>query len=274
MNQATITARDKIRTLTNDKRFEFSMMAVIIISAISVGVNTYHMNQALITTLIYLDNIVTIIFVVEITLRIIAEEKMLTFFKNGWNAFDFFVVFLSLIPIDENYAILARLFRIFRVLRLITLMPELKVIIGALFKSAKSIGYIMILMFIIFYIFAVLGNMLFMDAKSGLWADLGTSLLTLFRVMTFEDWTDVMYETMEIYPLSWMYYFVFIALTSFTFLNMIIGIIIETLNEEHKIVVENADNQKEEDIKELMQKMYDKIDSLEKEVSRLSEDKK
>jgi voltage-gated sodium channel len=145
-------------------------------------------------------------------------------------------------------------------------MPELKVIIAALFKSAKSITYVMVLMFIIFYIFAILGNMLFIDAKSGLWSDLGTSLLTLFRVMTFEDWTDVMYETMEIHPLSWIYYLVFISLTTFTFLNMIIGIIIETLNNEHKVVLQAKESQKEEDMNQLIKNLYDKIDSLEKKI--------
>jgi voltage-gated sodium channel len=268
MNSANIRARDKIQALTNDKRFEFSMMAVIIISAISVGVNTYDMNSTLLATLIYLDNVITIIFIVEITLRILAEENMSNFFKSGWNIFDFMVVVISLVPIDENYAILARVVRIFRVLRLITLMPELKLIVTALFKSARSIVYVMILMFIIFYIFAILGNMLFSEVKSGLWADLGTSLLTLFRVMTFEDWTDVMYETMELHPLSWIYYMVFISLTTFTFLNMIIGIIIETLNNEHKIIDSNQQAQHDEDLQLLIKGLYTKIDDLEKRLDK------
>jgi voltage-gated sodium channel len=52
--------------------------------------------------------------------------------------------------------------------------------------------------------------------------------------MTFEDWTDVMYETMAIYPLSWVYYLSFIFLSAFAFLNMIIGIVVNVLETEHK----------------------------------------
>ena len=52
--------------------------------------------------------------------------------------------------------------------------------------------------------------------------------------MTFEDWTDVMYETMRVYPLSWMYYLTFIFFTAFAFLNMIIGIVVNVLEEEHQ----------------------------------------
>ena len=44
--------------------------------------------------------------------------------------------------------------------------------------------------------------------------------------MTFEDWTDVMYETMTVYPLSWAYYLTFIFFTAFAFLNMVIGIVV------------------------------------------------
>jgi voltage-gated sodium channel len=59
-------------------------------------------------------------------------------------------------------------------------------------------------------------------------------MLTLFRIMTFEDWTDVMYETMAVYPLSWAFYLSFIFLSAFAFLNMIIGIVVSVLDDEHK----------------------------------------
>ena len=52
--------------------------------------------------------------------------------------------------------------------------------------------------------------------------------------MTFEDWTDVMYETMAVYSFSWAYYLTFIFFTAFAFLNMIIGIVVNVLEEEHQ----------------------------------------
>jgi len=51
--------------------------------------------------------------------------------------------------------------------------------------------------------------------------------------MTFEDWTDVMYETMAVYPLSWSFYLSFIFFTAFAFLNMVIGIVVNVLEDEH-----------------------------------------
>jgi voltage-gated sodium channel len=69
-------------------------------------------------------------------------------------------------------------------------------------------------------------------------------MLTLFRVMTFEDWTDVMYETMTVYPLSWAYYLSFIFFTAFAFLNMVIGIVVNVLEDEH--AKERAEQDEEE----------------------------
>jgi len=257
--------KKKLFLITKDKRFEFTMMAVIIFSALVIGIHTFKIDPVFESILFYVDNLITVIFVIEIAVRIAAEKRAIDFFKDGWNVFDFVIVAVSLIPIDDNYANVARLIRIFRMLRLITLLPELKVIIGALFKSAKSIGYVMILMFIIFYVFAVIGTILFENTQSGLWRDVGVALLTLFRVMTFEDWTDVMYETMEIHPWSWIYYLIFIFLTTFTFLNMIIGIILDTLNEEHK---KDEQDRVDED-KQLILEILEQNKALELKLSKI-----
>ena len=100
-------------------------------------------------------------------------------------------------------------------------------------------GYIALLMFIIFYIFAAVGSIFFHQVNETLWGDIAISMLTLFRVATFEDWTDVMYETMEVYPFSWIFYIIFIFLTAFVFLNMMVGVVLdvmtrETAQEEHE----------------------------------------
>jgi voltage-gated sodium channel len=128
--------------------------------------------------------------------------------------------------------LLGRLLRVFRVLRLVSVIPELRFLIDSLFKAMPRMGYIALLMFIIFYIYATIGSMLFGAIDETLWSDVAVSMLTLFRVVTFEDWTDIMYATMAVYPLSWIYYLTFIFLTAFVFLNMMIGSILEVMGEE------------------------------------------
>lgn len=170
----------------------------------------------------------------EIVIRFLGEKKKRNFFKQGWNIFDTLIVVVSLIPIDNSeMALVGRLIRIFRVLRMISIIPELRLLLNSLVKAMPQLGYVVLLMFIIFYIYAAVGSTFFAHINTELWGDISISMLTLFRVMTFEDWTDVMYETMEVYAFSWIYFITFIFFTAFAFLNMVIGIIVQVLEEEN-----------------------------------------
>jgi voltage-gated sodium channel len=126
------------------------------------------------------------------------------------------------------------LLRVFRLLRLVSIIPELRILLNAFLSAIPRMGYVSLMMFIIFYIYAAMGSIFFSGINEVLWGNISVSLLTLFRVATFEDWTDVMYETMAVYPLSWIYYLSFIFVIAFIFLNMMIGIVLETLQREHE----------------------------------------
>lgn len=221
--------------LRSNKLFEIFVVAVILISALKVGLGTYPLGPRLTNALLVLDYAVTVFFLAEIIVRIVAEHSLRRFFSNGWNVFDFVIVTASLIPIDQSeMALLGRLLRIFRVLRLVSIIPELRVLLNALLQAIPRMGYVSLLMFIIFYIYGAAGSIFFEEINPTLWGNISISMLTLFRVATFEDWTDVMYETMAVYPLSWIFYLSFIFLVAFVFLNMMIGIVIQTLQSEHE----------------------------------------
>jgi voltage-gated sodium channel len=223
-----------LNTLNNNKIFQLFIVAVIVISALMIGVKTYDVDPVYLRAVEYIDTAITYLFLFEIIVRFIAEGHGLSFFKKGWNIFDTMIVAVSLIPIDDSeMVLLARLVRIFRVLRLISIIPELRILISALLKALPPMGYVLLLMFIIFYIYAATGSLLFDDINPVLWGDIAVAMLTLFRIVTFEDWTDVMYETMEVYPMSWIFYLSFIFLNAFVFLNMMIGIVIERMQAEH-----------------------------------------
>ena len=229
--------REKFIRLRNNKLFESLVIFVIIFSALIIGAKTYSMPAATLKFIQWLDIGITLFFLLEIIVRISAEKKISDFFKQGWNIFDFVIVTASLIPLDStDMALLARLLRIFRVLRLVSMIPELRILLNALIIAIPRMGYVLLLMFIIFYIYAATGSFLFGQINPQLWGNVAIALLTLFRVATFEDWTDVMYETMEVYPLSWIYYLTFIFLTAFLFLNMMIGIVLDVMQQESAAV--------------------------------------
>jgi len=220
--------------IRHNKAFELFVITVIIASALLVGVKTYDVSSTVQVVTKYLDWFITVFFVMEIGLRFSTEENKKRFFHNFWNTFDTLIVAVSLIPIDNtDMALIARLVRVFRVLRMVSFIPELRILLTSLVKALPQLGYVMLLMFIIFYIYAAIGSTLFEAINPNLWGDITISLLTLFRVMTFEDWTDVMYETMTVYPMSWIFYLTFIFFTAFAFLNMVIGIVVNVMEEEH-----------------------------------------
>jgi len=258
----TPNLQQKLNKFRSNKIFETFVIFIIIFSALVIGAKTYDISPGTLWLVHILDWLITFIFLTEIIIRFIGEENKRQFFKHGWNIFDTLIVVVSLIPVeDSELAIIGRLIRIFRVLRMVSIIPELKMLLNSLLIALPQLGYIVALMFIIFYIYAAIGSTFFAAINPQLWADITISMLTLFRVMTFEDWTDVMYETMEVYPLSWIYYLTFIFFTAFAFLNMVIGVVVNVLNEEHE-----KERKIEEDSKNPMS-----IEDLDKKIDELKE---
>lgn len=184
-----------LKKIYDNKIFEWSVVTVIILSALLIGAKTYHLSPFFVQFLTYADWAITLFFLVEISIRFIADDDKRRFFKNGWNVFDTLIVVVSLIPIeDSEMALIGRLVRVFRVLRMVSIVPELRILINSLLKAMPQLSYVMLLMFIIFYIYGAVGSFFFNEINPVLWGDITTSMLTLFRVMTFEDWTD--YKTL------------------------------------------------------------------------------
>jgi voltage-gated sodium channel len=233
INPSTLQAR--FIRIRENKLFETFVILVIVTSAMVIGAKTYAIPVEVSRVFVILDWGITLFFLTEIIIRMLAEQSLKRFFSKGWNLFDFVIVVASLIPVDDSEAaLLGRLLRIFRVLRLVSIIPELRVLLNAFLSAIPRMGYVSLLMFIIFYIYAAMGSMFFNQINPELWRNITVSMLTLFRVATFEDWTDVMYETMAVYPLSWAFYLSFIFIVAFVFLNMMIGIVLETLQREHE----------------------------------------
>lgn len=225
----------RFEQLRSNKLFEIFVILVILMSALVIGASTYDVPPPIHKVIRVLDVMITLFFLLELLVRLLADGSLKRFFSQGWNWFDVIIVVASLIPIDgSQMVLLGRLLRVFRVLRLVSVVPELRLLLGAFLLAIPRLGYVSLLMFILFYIYAAAGSLFFHAINVQLWGNISIAMLTLFRVATFEDWTDVMYETMSVYPLSWFYYLTFIFLVAFVFLNMMIGIVVETLQREHE----------------------------------------
>lgn len=263
---------------------------VIVFAGIITGLETYpplvaHFHD----TLRVIDAIILAIFVVEIVLKIIAcGRQPWRFFRDSWNIFDFVIVIVCLLPFDTEFIYVVRLVRILRVLRLITALPRLQVIVGALLRSVPSMGYVSALLLILFYIYAVMGVYLFGGNDPVHFADLYVSLLSLFRIVTLEDWTDIMYISMygcdqygygeitqlcvapRAQPILAPLFFVsFVLLGTMIMLNLFIGVIINNMTDLQK----KADLQtrlRQQQDNSIQQEFHSLTDKLEKISEHLS----
>ena len=220
-------------SLVEKPGFEYFIVALILLNAVILGLETSPAIVAEYGNWLILGNqLILGVFILEAILKITAvAPKLKLYFGNGWNLFDFSILVFSLIPTTGEYAMIARLARLLRVARLISTIPELRLIISTLVRSIPSMGHVLLLMSVIFYIYGVAGYHLFHEHDPTHWETLGISLLTLFRVVTLEDWTDVMYIAMDMYPMSWIYFISFVVLGTFVVINLFIAVVINNLEE-------------------------------------------
>ena len=242
----------QLRVFTESRQFQIFFIGIILLSGVIVGLDSYPKISAKYgTTLHSLDKIILGLFVFEICIKMISfGPRVHEFFKDGWNVFDFIIVGACFLPFDGQSIIVLRLLRVLRIVRLVGTIPELKLIVNTLLKSIPSLGYIGILLFILFYIYACLGTFLFRENDPIHFESLHISLLSLFRVATLEDWTDIMYtaiygcqnygysgmedlcrNSQTFSFLGWFYFVSFVLLATFIFFNLFIGVIISNMDD-------------------------------------------
>ncbi len=223
----TFNLRHKLILLNHCLLFNFITAIIVIVYAISLAVKTHMTGTDSLWFFDIFEHIVISYFVIEICLKIYAEKEVCNFFHDKWNVFDFIIVLISVLPFNSfEYIAIARILRVFRILNVISHNDNIKKLLIALEGAIPSVLNIILLMSIVFYVYAILGCNLFGSLESGLWVNFSVSMLTLFRILTFEDWTDVMYEAMEIYPYAWVYFISFIIINGFVIFNLFIAVIV------------------------------------------------
>jgi len=190
---------ERLADIAASKWFQRTVTCAILLAGVLVGVETDAELAARHAGLLhFLDRVVLSIFVAEIVVKMGAEgRRPWRFFGDAWNCFDFVIVAACLVPAGSSSVTVLRLLRLLRVLRLVRALPKLQLLVNALLKSIPSMGYVSLLLGLLFYIYAVAGVFLFGANDPVHFSSLGIAMLSLFRVVTLEDWTDVMYTQMQ-----------------------------------------------------------------------------
>jgi voltage-gated sodium channel len=222
------SARQRMLALVENPRAERLIIALIIINAITLGVETSPEIMASHGEVIHwLDRVILLVFVVELAIRIVGHG--LRFFRDAWNVFDFLVIAVALAPAGAEYAVL-RALRVLRVLRLLSIVPQMRRVVSALLAAIPGLSSIMLVLGLIFYVFAVMATNLFAAAFPDWFGDLGRTMFTLFQIMTLEGWSgDIARPVMEKFPYAWIFFVIFIMIATFTMLNLFIAIIVSAM---------------------------------------------
>jgi voltage-gated sodium channel len=216
--------------------FQRFILAVVLLAGLLAGLETSNSLMAAYGPLLHrLNLVVLVIFITEMTLKLAAHgRKPWLYFHDGWNVFDFAVVALCCLPMDSQFAAVLRLARGLRLLRLVTALPRLQLLVGALLKSLGAMGYVTLLLALMFYIYGVAGVHLFGGHDVQHFGSLSAALVSLFRMITLDNWSDIFNAARAGAPIAAALYFVsFILLGTMIMLNLFIGIIMNSMSEMH-----------------------------------------
>ena len=240
-----MTFRARVAMWINTWYVQRFILGVILFNAVILGLETSESVVAQFGPLIiFLDKLCLAIFIVEIGLKFFAFD--LRFFKSGWNVFDLIVVGIAILPGAQTLSVL-RALRILRLLRVISVAPSLRRVVEGFVTALPGMGSVFVLMAIIFYIGSVMATKLFGQCFPVWFGDIGKSAYSLFQIMTLESWSmGIVRPVMELYPYAWAFFVPFIMMTTFAVVNLLVGLIVNSMQDAHN----QADNERTDQYRE------------------------
>ncbi|MBF0213193.1 MAG: ion transporter [Magnetococcales bacterium] len=225
-------------SLPDNRLFQRFIIGVILFNALILGLMTVQdLPPNLVTLLTDLDDACLVIFCFEITVKLMGQH--LRFFRDGWNVFDFLVVGVALVPGSGSLSVL-RALRVFRLMRLVNSIPSMRRVMIGMFAAIPGTASVAGVLLVMLYVSAIMAINFFGETDPENFGDLGVTFFTLFQFLTMEGWPDVARPVMEKMPYSWMFFIPFILLTTFTTLNLLFGIIVDSMEQAKEEEVRDA----------------------------------
>jgi len=291
--QKTKKARNFCGKVVNNERVQYAIVVCILINALMMGIGTYDRiktNDLARETFFYADLGFLIIFTIELLFQAIYHGPRLLL--DGWLVFDLVVVVLSwvaVVPSPHNVANFQvfRAFRIFRALRLVTRIKTMKDLVVAIFNVMPRMMAIFLMLLLIFYIFAVMFTQLYSEAT---WEEenlpddetqpgdpiiyfksLNQSMLTLFQLMTMDEWANIVRALAPQHKWSWFYMILFVIISGFIVVNLIVAVIcdaIGSLSDSDKNRLQGRYDEDESQVSRM--DLRDQIDMIEDQIGDLT----
>ncbi|MGR3806110.1 ion transporter [Marinibacterium profundimaris] len=240
------------------------VIGVIILNAIVLGMETSdELYEAIGGVLMTIDLLCLGVFIIEIALKLYAYG--LRFFRNGWNVFDFIIVGIALLPGAHSLSVL-RALRILRVLRVISAAPRLRRVVEGFIRAVPGMASVFLMMAMIFYIGAVMATNLFADSFPDWFGTIGRSAYSLFQIMTLESWSmGIVRPVMELYQYAWAFFVPFIIITSFAVVNLLVGLIVNSMQDAHDAETEGATGAYRDEVLRRLEAIEARIEAAQRE---------
>uniref|UniRef100_A0A8C2F7D6 Voltage-dependent T-type calcium channel subunit alpha n=1 Tax=Cyprinus carpio TaxID=7962 RepID=A0A8C2F7D6_CYPCA len=248
-------ARAILMRIVDSKYFNRGIMIAILINTLSMGVE-YHEQPEELTDVLEISNIVfTSLFALEMLLKLLAYG-LYGYISNLYNIFDGIIVIISVCEIvgqsDGGFSVL-RTFRLLRVLKLVRFLPALRRQLVVLMKTMDNVATFCMLLMLFIFIFSILGMHLFgckftlrlengdtvSDRKnfdSLLWA-----IVTVFQILTQEDWNVVLYNGMaSTSPWAALYFVALMTFGNYVLFNLLVAILVEGFQAEVRLYIKHS----------------------------------
>lgn len=253
-----LRSRKLVLELVESKLFTRTIIGLILINAVVLGLEA---SPSVLTAhgavLRAIDHVILGIFVIELALRIFAHR--VAFFRDPWSLFDAAVVAVALFPASETFSVL-RALRVLRVLRLVSAFPQLRRVIQGLLAAVPGLGSIAAILAILLYIFAVMAVKMFGAQYPQWFGDFGGALFTLFQIMTLEGWADIAREIQQTHPYAWVFFIIYILVSTFAVLNLFIAVIVDAM--------QKSEDSMEHHLQDTIEALGRKIDDLAAKLDR------
>uniref|UniRef100_A0A665W255 Voltage-dependent T-type calcium channel subunit alpha-1H n=1 Tax=Echeneis naucrates TaxID=173247 RepID=A0A665W255_ECHNA len=259
---AWLDFREKLKRIVESKYFNRGIMIAILVNTLSMGIE-YHEQPEELTDVLEISNIVfTSMFVLEMGFMLLAFG-LFGYIRNPYNIFDSIIVIISVWEIigqsDGGLSVL-RTFRLLRVLKLVRFLPALRRQLVVLMKTMDNVATFCMLLMLFIFTFSILGMHLFgckfsLQMENGdtipdrknfdslLWA-----IVTVFQILTQEDWNVVLYNGMaSTSPWAALYFVALMTFGNYVLFNLLVAILVEGFQAEGDANRSESDDEKKSD---------------------------
>jgi voltage-gated sodium channel len=232
-----VLRRNVAARIVDSNLFTIVVVATIAVNAVVLGLQTYEgLENEWGTVLDAINASCVAVFVVELLTRIASYwPRPWEFFRSGWNIFDFVVVGATFVPGVAENSTLLRLARLLRVVRIVRVLPDLRVLLRGVWRSVPPLTSIGAVTAMIIFVYGMVGWILFADELPERWGNIGRAMLTLFVMLTLENFPVYMDEALEVHRWAWIYFVSFILVAAFIVLNVLIGVVLNSMEEAREL---------------------------------------